>query len=60
MAESGWQDFKRMASMAYQKYRSHPIGQIEDTMRTGKPPAKRDEPAPRPKARAKSPAKGRR
>lgn len=41
-----WEDVKKFAGWAYDKARSHPIGQIEDTLRTGKAPQKREDTPP--------------
>lgn len=61
---SGWEDFKRLGQMISDKVRSHPIGQIEETLRTHKPPKKRMKSTPpsnpQRAKRVKSPTKGRR
>ena len=40
-SDSGQSDLGRFANWVYQKATSHPIGQIEDTLNTGKPPEKK-------------------
>ena len=37
---SGPSELGQFANWVYQKATSHPIGQIEETMKTGKPPKK--------------------
>jgi hypothetical protein len=37
---SGLSEIKKFANWAYEKASSHPIGQIEETLKTGKPAAR--------------------
>jgi hypothetical protein len=53
-SDSGKSELGQFANWVYQKATSHPIGQIEETLQTGKPPVKQPEkeliPAPAPAA----------
>ena len=39
-SDSGESDIGKFANWVYQKATSHPISQIEETLKTGKPPKK--------------------
>ena len=40
--DSGPSELGQFANWVYQKATSHPIGQIEETLKTGKPPVKKE------------------
>lgn len=46
MADSKKSELGELVSWAYQKATSHPLGQIEQTLNTGKPPAKKPASSP--------------